>query len=360
MPPSFKPQAQDTVRVSGDALRRIVSDVFQKLSVPPEDARQAADVLVSADEFGVDSHGVSNYLEHHYVGGLAKRQINPLPAIRTVHETPVSATVEGDGGMGLVVGTWAMLLAVRKARQTGVGLVAVRNSRHYGMAQYYSRMALPEEMIGISMTNASPIVLPAWGREARLGTNPISVAVPADKQLPFVLDMATSAVAMGKIMIADRLGERLPLGWAADGNGAPTQDAATARAARKLLPLGGTPEGSSHKGYGLALVVDIFSGLLSGWGGGTKITSATGVGHFFGAFRIDCFRPAAEFKRDMDAYLLELLATPPAPGHERVIYPGVPEHETWLERRREGIPLHRDAADMVRRVAAEFGVPFPI
>ncbi|MBI4233010.1 MAG: Ldh family oxidoreductase [Chloroflexi bacterium] len=343
--------------VSGEKLKALVSQVFQKLGVPKQDADTAADVLVLADLRGVDSHGVSNYVQSIYVPGLTERRMNPRPSIQVVRETPVTALVDGDSGLGLVVGVRAMELAIRKAQAAGVGFVTVRNSRHYGMAQYYSLMALPHDMVGLSMTNATPIVTPTFGREPRYGTNPLSVAVPAGQEPPFVLDMATSTVAMGKVILAERMGVPLPLGWAADAQGTPTTDAVAAREARRLLPLGGTREQGSHKGYGLALVVDILSGILSGVGGGPMVQSGSPVGHFFGALRVDAFRPVGEFKAMMDAYLREMKSTPPAPGQERVYYAGLMEYEMEQHRRRHGIPLHPQVVAYLRGLCGELGVP---
>lgn len=346
----------DALRVAAPQLEAVIRGIFSRLGLPDTDAGLCARALVTADLLGVDSHGVSNYIQILYVPGLRGGSINPRPEIRPLSETPTTALLDGDGGIGLVVGTRAMELAIRKAEESGIGVVTVRNSRHYGMAGHYALMALPHDMIGISLTNSDRFVLPTFGREVRVGTNPISVAVPADTEPPFLLDMATSTVPLGKILLARRVGATLPEGWAADREGRPTTDAEVAWDARRLLPLGGTYEQGSHKGYGLGVLVHILSGVLPGSGGGEDVELGSEVGHFFCAIKIDALRPAAEFKADMDRYLRSLRETPPAEGHDRVYYAGLIEHEVREERIRNGIPLHREVVSYLRDLAEELGV----
>ena len=351
------PLAQhDSVRVAEGRLRRHVAGIFERLGLDQADAATAADVLVQADLMGVDSHGVSNYIQLLYAPGLRSGTIVARPKVEVVHETPISAVLDGGGGIGLVVGTRAMTLAIEKARAGGVGLVAVRNSRHYGAAGNYARMALAHDMIGFSVTNSDKLVVPTYGRESRIGTNPIGVAVPAGAEPPFLLDMATSTVPLGKIMLAMRNGLTLPVGWAADENGVPTTDPAIAFRALRLLPLGGTPEQGSHKGYGLGMVVDVLSGVLSGAGVAVGQGLGGQVGHFFAALRVDLLRPVDAFKAGMDEYLRALRETPTAPGHDRVYYPGLMEHESEVERRRDGIPLHHAVVEFLDRLAGELGL----
>jgi LDH2 family malate/lactate/ureidoglycolate dehydrogenase len=350
------PPQEKAIRVPAKKLKAIVIGIFQKLGLPAEDAEICADGLVYADLSGVESHGVSNYLKLFYVAGLKEGKINPCPQIQTVHETPVTALLDGDGGMGFVVGARAMGVAIQKAKESIVGLVTVKNSRHYGMAGYYARMALTHDMIGLSITDTDRLVLPTFGREARIGTNPISVAVPATEEAPFLLDMATSTVTIGKIMLARRAGTRLVNGWAADQEGRPTNDPEVAWAARNLLPLGGTYEQGSHKGYGLGVLVDILCGILSGAGVRTDPELGAGVAHFFGALRIDAFRPGEAFKSMTDRYLRMLRTTTPVEGHERVYYAGLPEHETRQERKQTGIPLHEGVVAELRGLAKSLGV----
>ena len=279
------------------------------------------------------------------------------PNVRVISETASSALLDGDHGMGMVVGHRAMEMAIRKAKESGIGMVAVRNSRHYGMSAYYAMMALPHDMIGIAMTNASRQVVPTFGREARFGTNPMCFAVPTGKELPFVLDMATTTAAAGKLELAARQDKPIPPGWALNEQAQVTDDPRVAQKARKLLPLGGSREGGSHKGYGLAILVEILCGVLTG-----TLTALNADqdprGHFFGAIRIDTFRPVDEFKRDMDRLLRELKSTPPIEGQERVYAAGEIEFETADERREHGIPLLPSVLKGLRDVGAQVGVAY--
>ncbi|MBI4299762.1 MAG: Ldh family oxidoreductase [Chloroflexi bacterium] len=339
-------------------LRDFVAAAYKRLGLPSEDAVIAAEVMVHGDLMGIDSHGVAHLGTHFgYAPGLRNGTIKANPQIRVVHETPSTALIDGDGGLGLVVAHRAMEIAIAKAAQVGVGAVAVTNSRHYGAALHYAMMALPHDMIGISMTNTVPSVLPTFGRERMLGTNPISVAAPAGQEPPFLLDMATSVVAGGKLELARRKGELIPFGWAVDKDGKPTNDPFVTRQGGGLLPLGSTPELSSYKGYGLAVLVDILCGVLSGMGYSTMLSRTTGeMGHFFAAFRIDAFRPAADFKAMMDEMMRALRATPPVEGAERVLVPGEKEAEAERERLAKGIPLHPDVVSSLGKLALEIDI----
>jgi LDH2 family malate/lactate/ureidoglycolate dehydrogenase len=253
----------------------------------------------------------------------------------------------------------AMEMAIGKARKSGIGMVAVRNSRHYGMSAYYSMLALPHDMIGVAMTNASRQVVPTFGREARFGTNPMCFAVPAGEELPFVLDMATTTAAAGKLELAARQGKSIPQGWALNERAEATDDPKTAQKARRLLPLGGSREGGSHKGYGLAVLVEILCGVLTG-----TLTALNADqdprGHFFAAIRIDTFRPVDEFKHDMDRLILELKATPPVEGQSRVYTAGEIEFETAEERTERGIPLLSSVRKGLREVGGLVGIPYDL
>ena len=346
---------EDAVRVSADLLRRLVSGIFQRLNVPSEDADIAADVLVTADLRGVDTHGVSNYIEMHYVPGLTSGRINARPNIHVVRETIATALVDGDGGLGHVVGYRAMELAMKKAKEAGAGFVTVTNSRHFGMAGYYPMMALEHDMIGLAMTSAGPRVVPTFGRQAMLGTNPLSVAAPTVEEPPFVLDMATSTVAVGKLLIAQRLGHSIPQGWALDEKGEPTTDADAALKTRNLLPLGGTRELGSHKGYGLAMVVDILCSVLSTLVHGTIMQQGEAA-HFFGALDIGAFQPVDQFKQAMDTMIRDLHNSPKAEGHDRIYVAGEMEAETARERAANGIPLHKDVVRYLSDISRELVV----
>ena len=347
-------------RVNHEKLIRFVSRSFEKLGVPASDAEIAANVLVASDLRGVDTHGVIRFNPHAwYVKWLKDGAMTARPHIRIVAESASTALLDADNGMGMVAGHRAMAMAIAKAKGSGVGIVSVRNSRHYGMSAYYSMLALPHDMIGIAMTNASRQVVPTFGRDARFGTNPICFAVPAKDERPFVLDMATNTAAAGKLELAVRLGKSIPAGWALNENAEPTTDPKVAQQARRLLPLGGSRESGSHKGYGLGILVEILCGVLSG-----TITALNANqeprGHFFGAIDPAAFRPAAEFKADMDRLIRELKSTPPVEGESRVYVAGEIEFETAEERSERGIPLHSSVLKGLREVSEQVGVPYDL
>jgi LDH2 family malate/lactate/ureidoglycolate dehydrogenase len=347
-------------RVDHKRLTEFLQRCFEKLGVPPVDAQIAADVLVAADLRGVDTHGVIRINPTSwYVKWLRDGEMNPNPRVSLVSERPSAALIDGDRGMGMIIGHRAMELAIKKAKETGVAMVGVRNSRHFGMSAYYAMRALPHDMIGIAMTNASRQVVPTYGREARFGTNPVCFAAPALGQLPFVLDMATTTAAAGKLELAARLGNSIPSGWALNEDSEPTRNPRAAQKARRLLPLGGTREGGSHKGYGLAIMVEILCGVLTG-----TVTALNPNqdprGHFFGAIAIEAFRPVREFKNDMDRLIRELKSTPPAKGQERVYVAGEIEFETEKERTAKGIPLIESVLAGLKAVAEQLSVRFDL
>jgi LDH2 family malate/lactate/ureidoglycolate dehydrogenase len=345
-------------RINHEKLTRFVQAAFEKLGVPAADAQIAAETLVAADLRGVDTHGVIRFSPHAwYVKWLSDGSMTAKPNIRVISETPSTALLDGDRGMGMVIGHRAMELAIEKAKQCGIGMVGVRNSRHYGMSAQYAMQALAHDMIGIAMTNASRQVVPTFGREARFGTNPMCFAVPADKELPFVLDMATTTAAAGKLELAARLEKSIPTGWALDEKAEATHDPRVAQKARRLLPLGGSRDNGSHKGYGLAILVEILCGVLTG-----TLTALNADqdprGHFFGAIRVDAFRPVTEFKRDMDRLIRELKSTPPIQGQNRVYVAGEIEFETAEERAERGVPLLPSVLKGLREVSEQLGMPY--
>ena len=350
---------QDTnKRINHEKLTRFVQAAFEKLGVPAADAQIAAETLVAADLRGVDTHGVIRFSPYAwYVKWLSDGSMTAKPNIRVISETPSTALLDGDRGMGMVIGHRAMELAIEKAKQCGIGMVGVRNSRHYGMSAQYAMQALAHNMIGIAMTNASRQVVPTFGREARFGTNPMCFAVPADKELPFVLDMATTTAAAGKLELAARLEKSIPTGWALDEKAEPTHDPRVAQKARRLLPLGGSRDNGSHKGYGLAILVEILCGVLTG-----TLTALNADqdprGHFFGAIRVDAFRPVTEFKRDMDRLIRELKSTPPIQGQNRVYVAGEIEFETAEERAERGVPLLPSVLKGLREVSEQLGMTY--
>lgn len=351
-----------------EALREFSTRIFLHFGVPNDDAAQAADVLACADLRGIDSHGVARL--YSYFGMLSEGHINPKPNISILRSTLSTATVDGDNGLGLVVGPRANRIAIDMAEKAGSGWVAVCNTNHFGIAGYYVLEALQRDLIGCAMTNSTPLVAPLWGAERMLGTNPIAIAFPAKEESPIVLDMATCAAAYGKIEIARRKNESVPLGWAIDSQGRSTTNPEDLINGGCLLPLGSDRERGGHKGYGLAMMVDILSGALSGanWGPFAppfalrqklpERSVGKGIGHFFGAMRIDGFLDADTFKRQIDEYVRTFRATKPAPGTNGPLIPGDPEREAERERRKNGIPLLMPVVEDLRAISKASGVPF--
>jgi L-2-hydroxycarboxylate dehydrogenase (NAD+) len=351
---------------SYDELFDFTKSILLKIGCPEKDAALAADVLLSADLRGVDSHGVARL--SGYVRLWEKGRINAVPNIKIVHETPSTAVVDGDGGLGLVVAPFAMQVAIDKAKIAGTGWVSVKHSNHYGIAGYHAMMALQHDMIGISLTNASPLVSPTFSKERLLGTNPIAVAIPAKNQPAFIADMATTTAANGKLEILQRKEMDAPLGWVQDKEGNQTTDSNGVKKGGALLPLGGDREHGSHKGYALGAIVDIFSAVLSGANYGPWVPPfvaflepdpnpvGEGLGHFFGAMRVDAFRPADEFKSHMDNWIGRFRQAKPTEGNEKVLIPGDPERELEAERRVSGIPLLMPVVEDLRSLGERFGV----
>lgn len=356
------------ILVNAGSLRQFVQEIFQKLGVPNDNAWTVADNLVAADLRGIPSHGVARL--ERYVKGIKDGLILPVTKITTLVETAATATLDANDGMGQVAGKAGMELAIKKAKKTGAGFVTVMRSNHYGIAGYYSIIALEHDMIGISMTNSAPLVVPTFGKEIIVGTNPLSIAVPALKERPFVLDMATSTVPRGKIEVYNRLEKPLPHGWATDENGVSTTNAGRVldnligRKGGGLLPLGGEGELlGGHKGYGLSLMIDILSGVLSGSAFGRHLYEKDGekpkpanVGHFFGALDIKGFRPVDEFKKALDQYIGELKNTPRADGQGRIYIHGEKEFEMAEKLAKTGVPLHPKTVGTMRYIAGELGV----
>jgi len=339
-----------------------------KIGCPNDQAIEAANVLLNADLRGVDSHGVARLVG--YLRLYEKNRINSKPQLSVVHETPSTAVVDGDAGLGLVAGPYAMRLAIEKAKNVGTGWIAVKNSNHYGIAGYHAMMALEADCIGISMTNASPLVAPTYSKERLLGTNPIAVAVPAGNEPPFVADMATTTAANGKLEILQRKNESAPLGWLQDKEGQPTQAAQGIVEGGALLPLGGDREHGSHKGFILGSIVDILSAVLSGANFGPWVPPfvsfldpdpnpvGAGIGHFFGALRIDAFRPASEFKTHMDIWIKRFRNAVTINETNKVIIPGDPERQMDQLRRKEGIPLLDTVVKDLQSLSEQYQVKF--
>jgi len=359
-----------TLTYSYDTLFSFAYAVFRALSCSEEDARLATQVLLSADLRGIDSHGIARL--SGYVRLWEAKRVAACPEIRVLHETPSTATVDGGSGLGLVVAPKAMQIAIDKAKAVGSGWVSVQNSNHFGIAGYHALMALEHDMIGIALTNASPLVAPTFSVERLLGTNPICVAVPAGAEPPFVADMATTTAANGKLEILQRKNGVAPLGWIQDKNGHGATDPHLLKAGGALLPLGGDREHGSHKGYALGAVVDILSAVLSGANYGPWVPPfpayvpmptgmpGKGIGHFFGALRIDAFRPADDFKDHMDNWIRRFRSARTVEGQERVLIPGDPEREMEVIRRQTGIPLLGPVVDDLAYLSEKFGIPVPV
>jgi LDH2 family malate/lactate/ureidoglycolate dehydrogenase len=338
--------------------------IFRKMGCNEEHASTATHGLLSADLRGIDSHGVARL--SGYVRLWEVKRVNANPEMRVIHESPSTAVVDGDAGLGLVVAPFAMKVAIEKAKQAGTGWVSVQNSNHFGIAAVHAMMALEHDMIGIAMTNASPLVAPTFSIDRMLGTNPICVAVPAGSEPAFVADLATTTAANGKLEILQRKKEAAPIGWVQDAEGKPTTDANILKEGGALLPLGSDREHGSHKGYALGAVVDIFSAILSGANYAPWVPPfpayvpmpsrqpGRGIGHFFGAMRIDAFRSAGVFKKDMDDWIRGFRSARPMPGQDKVLVPGDPEREMEKLRRQEGIPLSEPVVNDLRELGKKF------
>jgi LDH2 family malate/lactate/ureidoglycolate dehydrogenase len=327
-------------------------------------ARVAADVLTYADLSGIDSHGVSLFINYEKL--LQATTFDPAADPEVVLENASTALVDANGGLGHPAGVRAMELAVAKAEATGVGVVTVRNSHHFGAAGYYAALAARHGLVGIATTSGrTPSVVPTGGTEARLPTNPIAFAAPARAHDPFLLDMSTSTVAVNKLKVYDLRGEPLPQGWFVDGDGRSVTDAGLAvRAAwggsgGGLTPLGGTRESGGHKGYGLAVMVQILSCALSGgaFAPARLPGQADNIGHFLLAIDPSAFRPGGGFLDDVDALIDVLHATAPAPGGE-VLVAGEPETRTRAQRARDGIPLPHSLLTRLEAICARTAAPF--
>ena len=354
-------------RYPSEHLREFTTRVFRHCDVPKTEACQAADVLSTADLWGIETHGVARLRAYYEM--LAQGHINPRPQIRIVRELPATATIDGDNGLGLVVGPKANQLALEKADVVGTAWVSVCNSNHFGIAGYYAVQAVARDMIGWAMTNTTPQVAPLWGIGRMLGTNPIAVAFPAEPGAPIVIDMATSAISYGLVENALRKEQLVPDRCLIDAAGKPTTDPSEMSRGGALLPLGGDREHGAHKGYCLNVMVDLLCGVLSGanWGPfvppfprhlpGPERSVGKGIGHLFGAFRIDGFVDPDSFKRQIVEWIKVFRAAPSVPGTDGPLIPGDPEREAEAVRRREGISLLTSVIEDLRYIAKRSGVP---
>ena len=339
---------------SPSGLERFCSDLLQKANIPPKDADLIAESLVRANLRGVDSHGVARLAI--YIERLNKKLVNPEPQIAILQETPAMALLDGDNGSGQVVAGWAMELVMTKARESGVALVGIRNSTHFGATAFFSMKALEQDMIGMVLANSYATVAPWGSRAPYFGTNPLSVAIPTGRELPVVLDMATSVAAWGKIILAAQKGEPIPMGWAIDADGEVTTDATRALQGA-LVPFGGP------KGSGISLVIDVLVGILTGANCGPNVGDLynnlerpQNVGQMMGAVDIRRFIDVNEFKSRMDAMIREIKALPRAKGVNEVFLPGELEVRNQQRREKEGIPLPPATVNELQKLSSEYGV----
>lgn len=355
--------------ISYPDLHKFAQTVFRTIGCSESEALTATDSLLHADIRGIDSHGLARL--SGYVRLWEARRVNAKPDVRIVHESPSTAVVDGDSGLGLVVAPKAMQIAIEKARTAGTGWVAVKNSNHFGIAAHHAMMALEHDMIGMAMTNASPLVAPTFSVERLLGTNPICVAIPAGRQPAFVADFATTTAANGKLEILQRKNAEAPVGWIQKKDGSPSTDPHELKNGGALIPLGSDRDHGSHKGFCLGAWVDIFSAVLSGANYGPWVPPfvsflappadpvGEGIGHFFGAMRIDAFRPASTFKEHMDKWIERFRAAKTVDGQPAVIIPGDPERSYEAERMTKGIPLEAGVTKDLKELAGKLGIAFP-
>lgn len=350
-------------------LHQNISQIFFEAGCSKIDSEIVADVLVSAEKRGIPSHGLVRIKD--YLGLWAKKRLNLCPIPKIIHETPVSATIDGDNGLGMIVSQKAMSLAIEKAATSYNAWIAVRNSNHYGIAAYYSMMALEHDMIGISMTNANPLVAPTFSIDKMLGTNPLAVAIPSDKEEPFIADFATTPIARGKLEMLEKMNKKVSLGLIQDKFGNSVDDPSILKDGGAILPLGGDYEHGSHKGYCMSALVDIFSAVLSGAGFGPFVppqvsylepkanAPGIGLGHFFGAMRIDSFQPKDEFKAYMDLWISTFKKSKTNNSDLKVLIPGEPERIKEQIAIKNGIELNDKVVEELSKTLLELNIKNP-
>lgn len=351
-------------------LEDFTRKVFEKMGCSPGDAKIVTDVFISAELRGYSSHGMIRIKDYFQLWQADR--INVKPIIKIVHESPSTAVVDGDGAIGMIAASRSMEIAIKKAKTAGTGWVSTRGSNHFGVAGYYSMMALKHDMIGICMTIANPLVAPTNSVSRMLGTNPIAVAVPAENYPPFVADFSTTPIARGKLALAAKMGQSVPLGYVQDANGIPSTDPDILKEGGSMLTLGGSTEQGGHKGYAMSAIVDIFSAVLSGANFGPFCPPSLaflpvkdekvgiGTGHFFGAMRIDAFQTPEAFKSQMDKWIETFRAARPGKGHDRVLIPGDLERENEERIGKEGIKVLGPIQKELKEVANELGIGFEI
>lgn len=343
----------NSVRVPAEPLRKQVAAIFMAAGTPERHAQITADALTLASLRGVDTHGATNVVR--YTESILEGIFKSPQEIKVISESDTTALLSCGWGLGHPAAHIGMEMAMDKAAAHGVGMSTIRDGHHIGMLAYYAMLALERDMIGITMTNAGPAVRPAHGRRAMLGTNPIAFAAPAGEENDFVLDMATSTVASGKIGLARQLGVPIPEGWAVGAEGEPITEPPGDRGEHWAQnPLGNTREQGAHKGYGLAMMVDILCGVLSGGGYSSFIGSGRNMS-FAMAIDISAFRPVDEFKEMMDEMIRALHDTPTEPGADRVMVAGDPEEEAMKDRMANGVPILQARYDEIVSIAQRVG-----
>ncbi len=356
----FHVPVEDRVYVDVDRMRAATEALFMRCGVDEAGAKASTDVLLTNDLRAVETHGVSNMMRN-YVASYMAGTLNPTPDLKIVRETATTANFDGDGALGIQIGGDMMQIAIDKAKQYGTGAVTVFDSGHLGGCGYYAAQAAQQGMIGLCMTGghgtrASGGMLPTFAAESRLGTNPIAWAAPARNEHPFLFDVACTQIANNKVGLARRIGVPLEPGWITDTDGNPFNEPVDPPDEYFLLPFGGTRENGSHKGYGFAAVCAIMCQTLAGVGLSGSGNQYQGGYHFFAAFQIEAFCDHDEFLDNMDDALAHLASAKPAPGHERVLYPGLIEGEETEQRLEEGIPYHQEVIEWYESIGAELGV----
>ena len=346
--------SEKDVHVHASQLNRFIKQILTSAGLCEGNSQIVADSITTADLFGFHSHGVIRI--PHYIKRLRIGSLNKNPDIRVVKKTGNTAIVDGDHGMGHAVAYFAMQEAIKLA-ENGVGFVGVNRSSHFGIAGYTAIQAVKKDMIGIVVSHTDAVMIPFGGKRPAVGTNPLAVAVPTDREYPILLDMATSAASLGKILVAKSKGEQIPSDWAVDEEGIPTTDPDKVK---YLMPMAGP------KGYAMALIFDILSGPLTGSLFGKRLPKMYGdyekhreMGHFIGAIKVENFVPIDEFKKNVGILIDEIHDTPLAKGFDRILVPGEKEYLTQMQYKKEGIPIPSETVKELRAVAQELGITFP-
>ncbi|MCH3964919.1 MAG: Ldh family oxidoreductase [Clostridium sp.] len=351
-------------RVRYDGLKKMCDLVFEKFGFSTEDSRTITDVLLLSDLFGIESHGIQRLVKYYSEIKQGLIIVDSKPKI--IKETPVSATLDGQAGMGQLTGRTAMNMAIEKAEASGIGMVSVRNSNHYGIAGYYARMAEKKGLIGISMTNSPAVIVPTFGKEAMLGTNPIAISMPADPY-PFLMDMATSVVTRGKVEVYNKRNEPLPDGWALDADGHDTTNPkdilynVPRHLGGGIVPLGGSKElTGGHKGYGFALTVEMFTAILSGGLTGNYVhldgKNGSGTCHYFCAIDYGMFGDKKSIENSFSKYLEELRNSKKAKDAVRIYTHGEKEVEAYNDKMKNGIPVNDSTLHEIYDICRYFDI----